>query len=264
MARTVTGDLRVGCSGWSYADWRGLVYPADRPPAQWLATYARWFDTVELNSTFYRLPALSTVDRWAAEAPPGFMFAVKVGQFGSHRKKLKDAESWLANHLERARRLGPHLGPNLVQLPPRWRRNPGRLDEFLDACPRDIRWAVEVRDPSWLHDDVYDVLARHGAALCLHDLLPDHPWELTTTWTYVRFHGPDACNHPYRGRYGPDGLRAVAEQLDSWRSSGVDVFAYFNNDYDGNAVVDATRLRAMLDPASVARFEPVHLITGAA
>jgi uncharacterized protein YecE (DUF72 family) len=264
MGRTRSGDLRVGCSGWSYPDWRGLVYPADLPPSRWLATYARWFDTVELNSTFYRLPAVTTVDGWAAGAPPGFTFAVKVGQFGSHRKKLKDAESWLANHLDRVRHLGTHLGPNLVQLPPRWRRNPNRLDEFLGACPPDIRWAVEVRDPSWLHDDVYDVLSRHGAALCLHDLLPDHPWELTTTWTYVRFHGPDAVNHPYRLRYGPDRLQVVAERLDSWRSSGVDVYAYFNNDYDGNAVVDATGLRAILEPASARRFDAVHLITGAA
>ena len=179
------GRAWVGCSGWVYPDY-----------------YARHFDTVEINNTFYRLPAAAAVEQWAAQAPTGFSYAVKLGQFGSHRMKLRDAPRWLPNHLDRVRRLGATLGPNLVQLPPRWKRNTERLDEFLTAAPRDLRWAVEVRDPSWLHDDVYDVLARHGAALCIHDLLPAHPWERTTSWTYVRFHGPDALEDPYRGRYG--------------------------------------------------------------
>lgn len=255
------GNLRVGCSGWSYPDWRGLVYPVDLPPARWLTTYARWFDTVELNSTFYRLPATTTVERWAAEVPSGFTFAVKVGQFGSHRKALTDPATWLVNHLDRARRFGAHLGPNLVQLPPRWKRNSNRLDEFLDACPRDIRWAVEFRDPDWLRDDIFNVLARHHAALCLHDLLPDHPWELLTTWTYVRFHGPDALHHPYRGRYPDNHLRHAADRLGHWRSIGVDVHAYFNNDYGGNAVIDATRFRELLGRDTAQRFEPVQLLT---
>lgn len=222
------------------------MYPADVPARLWLPTYARWFDTVELNNTFYRLPTEAAVDGWAATAPPGFLFAVKVGRFGSHRKKLIDPVPWLGRHLERARRLGQHMGPNLVQLPPRWKRNVARLVEFLDACPADVRWAVEVRDESWLHDDVFEVLARHRAALCVHDLLPDHPWIRTAGWTYVRFHGPDAIAAPYRGRYGPGRLEPIAERLAAWRDGGCDVFAYFNNDYDGNAVVDAVTLRSLL------------------
>lgn len=237
---------RVGCSGWSYADWRGLVYPADAPPSSWFGRYAERFDTVEINNTFYRLPDASTVDLWAAQAPPGFCYAVKVGQFGSHRKKLKDAAGWLPRHLERAERLGPHLGPQLVQLPPRWKRNAERLDEMLDVAPADQRWAVELRDPSWLHDDVFAVLARHGAALCIHDLLADHPWELTTDWTYVRFHGPRAIEAPYRGRYGRRRLARAATTLGAWLDDGLDVFAYFNNDWDANAVSDATTLRELL------------------
>lgn len=256
--RTGPGDVRVGCSGWSYPDWRGLVYPADVPTSRWLTTYAGWFDTVELNNTFYRLPTEAAVDGWAAAAPQGFTFAVKVGRFGSHRKKLIDPVPWLGRHLERVRRLGRHMGPNLVQLPPRWKRNVTRLDEFLDACPSDIRWAVEVRDPSWLHDDVFDVLARHGAALCIHDLLPDHPWILTTDWTYVRFHGPQAIEHPYRGRYGRRRLAPVAERLASWQVAGRDVHAYFNNDYEANAVADADALRSMLD-ADSNKLEPPRL-----
>src|SRR3954447_23866792 len=195
------GRHYVGCSGWVYKDWRGVVYPADIPQRAWFNYYATLFDTVEINNTFYRLPPAATVERWAAQAPPGFTYALKLGQFGSHRKKLGDAAWWLPNHVDRLERLGTAAGPTLIQLPPRWRRNATRLDEFLEVAGPHRRWAVELRDPTWLHDDIFDVLRRHRAALCIHDLLPDHPWVLTTDWTYVRFHGPDAIEHPYRGRY---------------------------------------------------------------
>jgi uncharacterized protein YecE (DUF72 family) len=238
----VSGRAFVGCSGWTYADWRGVVYPADVPQKRWFEHYAAMFDTVEINNTFYRLPAPSTADLWAAQAPPGFVYAVKLGGFGSHRMKLRDAASWLPNHLDRVRRLGPAMGPTLVQLPPRWRRNVERLDEFLSVAPSDIRWAIELREPSWLHEDVFSTLKRHGAALCIHDMLADHPWELTTDWTYVRFHGPDAVHAKYQGRYTGRRLRPVAERMHRWLADDVDVYAYFNNDYNGFAVKDAAWL----------------------
>lgn len=240
------GAARVGCSGWSYRDWRGPVYPADAPARRWFELYAQRFDTVEINTTFYRLPPASTVDAWAAQAPEGFCYAVKVGQFGSHRMKLTDPASWLARHLERIERLGPHLGPNLLQLPPRWRRDVARLEGFLAVAPPTIRWAVEVREASWLHDDVYEVLARHNAALCVHDLLPDHPWVRTADWAYVRFHGALALQEPYHGRYTGRRLAPVARRLDAWLDEGADVFAYFNNDHEGVAVRDAEWLRDRL------------------
>ena len=238
--------MRVGCSGWSYRDWRGPVYPTDLPQRRWFEHYQALFDTVELNATFYRLPDPTTVERWASQARPDFLYAVKLGSFGSHRMKLRDAVSWLPNHLDRVGRLGAHLGPNLVQLPPRWRRDAARLDEFLDAAPGTMRWAVELREPSWLHDDVFDVLRRHGAALCIHDLLADHPFELTTDWTYVRFHGPDALHRPYHGAYGAAGLDTWASRLGAVHDAGHDLYAYFNNDWHGCAVDDARLLRRML------------------
>jgi len=140
-----------------------------------------------------------------------------------------------------------------VQLPPRWRRDVGRLDAFLSLAPADLRWAVEVRDPSWLHDDVFDLLARHGAALCVHDLLPDHPWLCTADFSYVRFHGPDAVHHPYEGRYTGRRLRRPADRLEAWLADGVDVHAYFNNDIAGAAVLDATWLRHRLAPWAPSR-----------
>jgi uncharacterized protein YecE (DUF72 family) len=236
------GRARVGCSGWMYKDWRGVVYPEKLPQRAWFEYYATLFDTVEINNTFYRLPPPSTVEKWAAQAPAGFEYAVKLGAFGSHRMKLRDAVSWLPNHLDRVERLGASIGPTLVQLPPRWKRDTGRLDEFLSVAPQHLRWAVELREPSWVHEDTFAVLRSHGAALCIHDLLPDHPWELTTDWTYVRFHGPQALKRKYWGRYGEKRLEPVAERLDAWLAQGHDVYAYFNNDYKGYAVKDASWL----------------------
>ena len=188
------------------------------------------------------------MDRWAGLAPSGFVYAVKLGQYGSHRRKLRDARRWLPNHVERVGRLGRALGPTLVQLPPRWRRDAARLDEFLSVAPRSHRWAVELRDPSWFHDEVFEVLRRHGAALCIHDLLADHPWEMTADWTYLRFHGPQAETAPYRSRYTGRRLGSVARRLTEQLDAGHDVYAYFNNDIGGAAFHDARWLQARLSP----------------
>jgi uncharacterized protein YecE (DUF72 family) len=239
---TSTGKIRIGTSGWMYDDWRGVIYPRQLPKRAWFEHYATLFDTVELNTTFYRLPAATTVERWAEMAPPGFEFALKLGAFGTHRMKLRDAASWLPNHVERASILGPALGPTVVQLPPRWKRSLERLDEFLATAPAPMRWAVELREPSWVHDDTFDVLRRHGAALVVHDLLPRHPVVLTTTWTYLRFHGPNAGERPYHGSYRGATLQRWAERIAEWSDAGYDVYAYFNNDYEGNAVRNAATL----------------------
>src|SRR3954447_8722938 len=247
-------EIRIGCSGWMYKDWRGVVYPQKLPQRRWFEHYSTLFDTVEINNSFYRLPTPEMADQWGAQAPPGFVYALKLGQFGSHRMKLRDSASWLPNHLDRTERLGKAEGPTLIQLPPRWKRNAERLHEFL-AVARDLggpdrRWAVELRDETWLHDDVYDVLRRHRAALCIHDLLADHPWITTTDWTYVRFHGPDALQVKYHGLYGPERLEPAATRMGTWLAEGLDVYAYFNNDWHGHAVTDATGLRDRVESAT--------------
>jgi uncharacterized protein YecE (DUF72 family) len=239
------GRTLIGCSGWAYAAWRGRFYPTGLPQRSWLEHYASRFATVESNASFYRLPTTDTVRGWAERVPDGFVVSVKLGQFGSHRMKLKGATRWLPNHVTVMTELGVHLGPTLVQLPPRWRRDLGRLDEFLHVA-RDLaptwRWAVELRDPSWVHDDTVALLERYGAALCLHDLLPRHPLALTTSWTYLRFHGPHATQRPYTGRYGPRRLASWADRINAWSGDGIDIYAYFNNDVDGAAPLDATWL----------------------
>jgi len=249
----VGGRVWVGCSGYDYAHWRGLFYPADLPHSAWFAAYAARFDTLEVNATFYRLPSQATVESWRERAPEGFRYAVKLSRFGSHRKHLKDPDTWLAAFLTRVAGLGPALGPTLVQLPPRWNADPQRLDDFLTAVD-DLSaglvaapsgWAVEMRDERWLCAEVYEVLRAHGAALVLHDRIADHPRVLTAGWTYLRFHGPDPAA-PYAGRY-PDGvLDEAARQLLTVSASGGDCYAYFDNDAAAQATCDARRLRERL------------------
>ena len=233
-----TGNFRVGTSGWVYDDWFGRFYPEAMAREHWFAHYAREFDTVEINNSFYRLPQARTFAAWAEQAPRKFTYAVKFSRFGSHLTRLLDPEGTIGLFLSRAEQLGPHFGPILVQLPPRWGVNVERLAAFLDVAPKRHRWAVEFRDASWLCDPVYRLLERHGAALVLHDLIPKHPRIITADWTYLRFHGVD-----YGGHYTPQALRAHARRIEDWRASGHDVFAYFNNDKLACGVRDATLLR---------------------
>jgi uncharacterized protein YecE (DUF72 family) len=228
------------------------------PARDWFAAYAKRFRTVEVNNTFYRLPPPATFSGWRAQAPEGFIFALKVSQYGTHRRRLREPGQWLPNYLGRAVLLGERLGPNLLQLPPRWKRDTGRLREFFDFAAQScaglqatgtkpqIKWAVEFRDPTWLHESTFQVLRENGAALCCHDLLPDHPWLLTTGWAYARFHGPKAISMRYAGEYGEGGIEVPAKALREWLRQGCDVYAYFNNDMAGAAVRDAACMVRLL------------------
>jgi uncharacterized protein YecE (DUF72 family) len=233
--------LRVGTSGYQYKHWRQVFYPKGLPVSRWFEHYARHFDTVELNSTFYRLPEAATFAAWRSQAPRGFCYAVKFSRYGSHLRRLLGPEALLERFFERAAALGRTLGPILVQLPPNWRCDAERLRAFLAAAPRRYRWAVEFRDPRWLCEEVYEVLRRHRAALCLHDMIPDHPAVLTTDWTYIRYHG-----ERYGGCYSPRHLAGQAGRIRGYLADGRDVFAYFNNDAQGYAVANALDLRRLV------------------
>jgi uncharacterized protein YecE (DUF72 family) len=247
-----SGELRVGTSGYQYDHWRGRLYPHDAPKSHWFDIYAEHFDSVEINNTFYHLPSESTFDSWREQAPPGFRFALKYSRYGSHLKHLKDPQQHVGLFVERAERLGARLGPTLVQLPTGWKLDLARLEDFLSALPRRLRWAVEVRHASWLCDPVYAALHRHGAALCIHDLLDNHPHELTADWTYLRFHGPEN-RRKYAGNYPHQALSATAQRICGWLSEGHDVYAYFNNDEKGYAVENALDLRRFVQQQNLSQ-----------
>jgi uncharacterized protein YecE (DUF72 family) len=243
-----TAELRIGTSGYEYDHWQGRVYPPDLGRSEHLSWYAEHFSTVELNATFYGLPGRDTVARWRDSVPRDFRFAVKLSRYGTHMKRLRDPRDWLDRFERAIRPLGSALGPVLVQLPPRWHRDPERLDAFLRAVPPDWRVSLEVRDPDWLDEAVYDVLREHGAALCVHDLIEDHPRIATAGWVYLRFHGPDP-HRRYTGSYTPQALSGAARRIRRQLHAGRDVYVYFNNDSDGHAVEDALDLKRYLGDA---------------
>lgn len=235
------GGLRIGTSGYHYDHWKGAFYPDDLPKSRWLDYYAQNFDTLELNNTFYRLPSAAAFDQWKSQAPPGFCYALKFNRFGTHFMRLKKPRSTLGKFVSVAKRLGKLLGPILVQLPPHWNVNISRLDDFLKAAPREFRWTVEFRDPRWLRPEIFKVLERHEAALCIHDLLEDHPRTLTASWTYLRYHG-----YRYGGSYSRNKLAGDAKWIRRRLAEGRDLFVYFNNDAQGHAVQNAIELRRQL------------------
>jgi uncharacterized protein YecE (DUF72 family) len=244
-------SLRVGTSGYQYAHWRGLLYPPGLAQRRWLTLYALLFDTVELNATFYRLPAPEAADRWRDQVPAGFLFAVKGSRYLTHMKRLLETGAGVRRFHRPIARLGEKLGPVLWQLPPRMKPDPARLDAFLSRLFPG-RHAVEFRDAAWYTEETCAVLDRHGAAFCEHDRVQAPPPRLTGGWRYLRFHGPTGR---YDGRYGERALAAVADGLRAWSRAGRDAFAYFNNDVGGHAVHDARTLLALLGAPRIAPEE---------
>jgi uncharacterized protein YecE (DUF72 family) len=237
-------EIRVGCSGWNYRHWRGIFYPKGLPARCWFAFYAEHFDTVEINNSFYRLPAPETFDKWRRQAPEGFCYAVKANRFITQAKKLLDPDEPLDRMMKAVRHLGDRTGPILYQLPPSLKFNPERLEQFLEALPRDATSVFEFRDRSWYADETYDLLERHGASLCVHDMEGSalEPIAIGPI-AYVRFHGGTG---KYWGRYPDQLLQRFADWMLGQARDGRPVWAYFNNDIHADAIHDAQALKSML------------------
>jgi uncharacterized protein YecE (DUF72 family) len=181
-------DLLVGTSGYSYKEWKGYFYPEDISDKDMLNFYGTQFPSVEINNTFYRLPKESVVKSWADQVPESFRFAVKASQRITHIKRLKDAGDETEYLLRIVRVLGPRLGCLLFQLPPNFKKDLGRLEQFLKHIPGDVRAAFEFRHGTWFEQDVFDCLKANGAALCIADADDelDIPFARTADWGYLR------------------------------------------------------------------------------
>jgi uncharacterized protein YecE (DUF72 family) len=242
--------LRIGCSGWTYDHWRaGTFYPPRLPQRRWLEFYAGRFDTVEVNSSFYRLPKRKAVERWAAATPERFLFAVKVSRYVTHTRRLAGVEESLPRLLAP---LDPlletgKLGPLLWQLPPNFARDDARLEVALRAFPARLRHAVEFRHASWFDPDVAELLRAHGVAAVVADR-PEHhevqPITPTADFVYIRFHHGSRGR---RGNYSHAELESWAARISDWQRRH-DVYAYFNNDWEGFAPANAAALAALLRP----------------
>jgi uncharacterized protein YecE (DUF72 family) len=241
---TRTGTIHIGTSGWHYDHWLGPFYPATLAKADFLSYYQQKFHTVEINNSFYQLPKEKTLTAWRESVPEGFIFAVKASRYITHMKKLKDPEQSVEVFLARIKVLGDKLGPILFQLPPNFHFNPERLRSFLAALPREYRYALELRDPTWLNDEACRILAEHQAAFCIYEIAGRlSPKEVTTNLVYIRLHGPGGA---YQGSYDTETLAGWAGAISTWAAQGKEVFCYFDNDEAGYAAQNALSLQEML------------------
>ncbi len=239
-------SVRVGCSGWNYASWRGGIYPAGLPARSWLERYSELYETVEVNTTFYRLIKRDAVARWVEQTPDGFIFAVKASRYLTHVKRLANMSEGIARFYERIEPLreAGRLGPVLWQLPETFHRDEERLAGALAELPEG-RHAFEFRHPSWFVPAVYELLREHGVALVVgdHPERPFQSYELTSDWSFVRFH------HGTRGRrgnYSESELAEWATRLNDWRRQA-EIYVYFNNDSEQFAPGNARELKRQLD-----------------
>jgi uncharacterized protein YecE (DUF72 family) len=241
----MTDRIHVGTSGWHYPHWQGPFYPEEVRSREMLAFYCQRLKTVEINNSFYHLPAKKTFRLWKEETPRDFVFAVKASRYITHMKKLKDPEQALEKFLLHGGELGSKLGPILFQLPPYWKRDAPRLRDFLRALRKGHRYAFEFRHPSWFHQEIYTSLEQHNAAFCVFDLAgQESPRLLTADFGYLRLHGPSEFKHA--GRYTRAQLRAWLRCALNWLVQGTrEVFVYFDNDQAGYAALNALELQEM-------------------
>jgi uncharacterized protein YecE (DUF72 family) len=239
--------VRVGCSGWQYDSWRGKLYPDGLAKGRWLQRYAQAFDTVEVNSTFYRLASRDAVARWVEETPPDFVFAAKASRYLTHIRRLQNLAEGIGRYYEAIEPLveSGKLGPIVWQFPANFHRDDDRLGRALPLLPPG-RHCFEFRHESWFTEPIYKMLRAHGAALVIgdHPRWPFQARELTTDWTLVRLH------HGHRGRRG----NYSETELDEW-GRRAEVLVYFNNDWEGFAVENGRSLmrRLPLSPPGSAR-----------
>jgi len=233
--------LYIGTSGWSYKSWKRVFYPEDLSERRWLEYFAKNFKTVELNSSFYRLPVESTFLGWYKKTPKDFIFAVKVSRFISHIKYLKDCKRAWNLFYQRAKNLKKKLGPFLIQLPPNWRKDLKRLKDFVkmakEIAPKE-RFAFEFRHESWFCSQVYQYFKKEkNVTFCIAD---SKRWPMTNElfgdFAYIRFHGPRSL---YASKYPERQLKKWAKIIKKLLKRGLDVFCYFNNDFSGFAIEDA-------------------------
>lgn len=238
--------IHIGTSGWVYKHWVGRFYPQGLPMREWLGFFAERFSTVEINRSFYRQPTKEQFAAWYEQTNdrPDFVFAVKASRYITHLKKLRDVGEAEATLIDTAQALRERLGPFLYQLPPYWHANPARLRRFVSLLPRQYLSAFEFRDLSWYSPEIARILEEASCAQVIAIGGP-HPTptdaEPVGPFRYLRFH------HGQSGwGFTDNELRPWTDKLAQDAASERDAYVYFNNDPEGHAIDDATRLRDML------------------
>ena len=265
--------VQIGCQGWNYDDWvtgpgARVFYPQGTRTVDMLEVYTRAFETVEVDSTFYAIPAASVFDGWAKRTPPGFTFSLKLPREITHERQMGTGSIALTEEFcERAQVLGSRLASVLIQLPPQFelnRENGLALRAFLPRLPRDIRYSIEFRSPGWLKESVLDFLAEHNVALALVEgqwLAPEDIWRLaerpTADFIYIRWMGArnltrfDTVQRPQ-----DENLSDLSRMIARLAERVSHLYAYFSNFYEGHAPASANKLKRLLGLPTI---EPTDL-----
>lgn len=247
--------LHIGTSGWVYRSWKGPFYPDTLPSRRYLSFYAQKFSTTEINASFYHLPRSTTFTNWAEQVPEDFIFAVKASRFLTHIKRLLDPEEPWRRFVDSAVNLGSHLGPILLQFPPSFKINAPRLEAFFKVAqavkphPSALNLVCEFRHESWFHPDIYRLLNRYHVAWCIADGAKYPRKNLVTAGcAYIRYHGRGTM---FVSNYSKAVLVKEARLIQQYLRDGLDVFVYFNNDANANAVRNARLLKRVLAAMNV-------------
>ena len=233
----------LGCSGYFYWGWKGRFYPEDLKPKEWLSYYAKFFNTVEINSTFYKFPKKENLRRFYRETPEDFTISVKANRAITHLKRFRGTQDLIKDFYSVvAEALGKKLGCVLFQLPPSFKYSEENLERILSQLDPSFRNAVEFRHESWWREEVFEELGKRGIAFCSVSSFR-LPEELvrTTDFLYIRFHGKEG-GHRYN--YSEEELKVWAERIESTPAG--EVYAYFNNDYSAHAPLNCLKLMELL------------------
>ncbi len=242
------GKLYIGTSGWSYPHWaKGVFYPKSVPTQDWLKYYSTYFNAVEVNSTFYRLPNPSLLQRWVNITPADFVFSVKIWRRISHELRLKNVSKELNDFYNSVISLREKTKVYLLQMPPSFVPVIGLLDEFFQNWFQIFNGsllALELRNKKGFNEEIFEVLKKYNVALCWEDYKGSEIDDvLTADWIYIRKHGPSGR---YRGDYDLETLKSEGKKIKVFLQQGKDVYIFFNNDFNGYAPKNASQLRNLI------------------
>ena len=237
--------INIGTSGWSYKHWRGTFYPENLKVKDQFLYYQKMFNTVEINNTFYKMPADATLQNWENQVSDDFVYVIKANRFITHMKKLHNPEDSLLIFMEKLKYLEKKLGPILFQLPPYLELDLQLLEDFLMALSNKNRYVFEFRHASWYVPELYQLLEKYNCAFCIYELAGHiSPIKITADFVYIRLHGPTAAK--YQGSYSYTVLKEWADQCIQWLKTK-DVFVYFDNDEKGYSAFNALSLKKLVE-----------------
>lgn len=237
--------VNIGTSGWSFNGWKEIFYPPSLAEKDTLAYYSSVFGSVELNSSFYRIPSPTSIEKWKETTPDHFIFSCKASRYLTHIKMLKDVRDTTLYFLQVIEGLEEKLGPVLFQLPPYWPFNLERLEQFIEILPTSFHYTFEFRNKSWLRQEVYDLLTKKNIALCFYDFKGYQcPEIITSDFIYLRLHGPHL--EPYSGNYEEKTLLSYAHKFATWQQHVKQIFCYLDNDEKVVAPHDAQVLERLV------------------